>query len=127
MSAPASSLFPILSTEDLSASMGFYGRLLGGEESYRFPDDGRPSFVVLRLGESEIGLAAIGDTLHGEPMRPATGHRIELCVYVEDVDAAVAAAREAGVRIVAEPSDQVWGERVAYVADPDGNLVMLTA
>jgi len=127
MTTPARSVFPILSTEDLGVSMGFYGLLLGGEESYRFPNDGQPSFVVLRLGESEIGLAAIGDTLHGEPMRPASGHRFELCVYVEDVDAAVTAAREAGMRIVAEPSDQVWGERVAYVADPDGNLVMLTA
>jgi len=127
VTAPARSLFPILSTEDLGVSMGFYGRLLGGEESYRFPSDGQPTFVVLRLGESEIGLAAIGDTLHGEAMRPATGHRIELCVYVEDVDAAVAVARASGVRIVAEPSDQVWGERVAYLADPDGNLVMLTA
>ncbi|WP_437577674.1 VOC family protein [Sorangium sp. So ce887] len=28
--------------------------------------------------------------------------------------------------IVLEPADRPWGERVAYVADPDGNLVMLT-
>ena len=24
------------------------------------------------------------------------------------------------------PADTPWGERVAWVADPDGNLVMLT-
>jgi len=29
--------------------------------------------------------------------------------------------------VVLEPADQPWGERVAYLADPDGNLVMLTA
>ena len=25
--------------------------------------------------------------------------------------------------MLAEPADQVWGERVAYVEDPDGNPV----
>ena len=29
--------------------------------------------------------------------------------------------------LVLEPVDQRWGERVAYLEDPDGNLVMLTA
>ncbi|WP_235217120.1 glyoxalase/bleomycin resistance/dioxygenase family protein [Archangium violaceum] len=28
--------------------------------------------------------------------------------------------------ILLEPMEQPWGERVAYVSDPDGNLVMLT-
>jgi len=27
------------------------------------------------------------------------------------------------VRVLSEPADQVWGERVAYVEDPDGNPV----
>lgn len=48
-------------------------------------------------------------------------------MYVDDVDATTEAARAAGVTVVAEPVDQAWGERVAYVEDPDGNLVMLAA
>jgi lactoylglutathione lyase len=52
---------------------------------------------------------------------------MELCVYVVDVDEAVSAARAAGAQLVLEPTDQPWGERVAYIADPDGNLLMLTA
>lgn len=47
-------------------------------------------------------------------------------MYVDDVDAAVARLRAAQVPIVLEPTEQPWGERVAYVSDPDGNLVMLT-
>jgi lactoylglutathione lyase len=50
-----------------------------------------------------------------------------LCVYVADVDEAVAAARDAGASVLLEPVEQPWGERVAFVEDPDGNLVMLTA
>jgi lactoylglutathione lyase len=127
MTGRARSLFPMLSVADLGRSIAFYGDSLGGSETYRFPAEGDPEFVVLRLGESDIGLGRMSDApLHGRPQRPAAGHRIELCVYVDDVDAAVASLRAAGAAIVAEPADQPWGERVAYAEDPDGNLVMLT-
>lgn len=87
-----------------------------------------PVFVTLRLGESELGIGAMGGApLHGRAQRPASGHRIELCVYVDDVDATVSAARDAGVPVVVEPAEQPWGERIAYLEDPDGNLVMLAA
>ncbi|EYF03479.1 VOC family protein [Chondromyces apiculatus] len=121
-------LFPMLSAADFSRSVHFYRDLLGGTETYRFPDSGDPVFLVMKLGESELGLGAIGaePPLHGMPLRPAQGHRIELCVYVDDVDATVAHLRASGVPIVLEPRDQPWGERVAYVSDPDGNLLMLT-
>ena len=127
MPGRARRMFPMLSAADVQASLGFYAGLLGGTESYRFPEDD-PVFVTLRLGESEIGIGGVTDApLHGRPQRPAAGHRVELCVYVDDVDDAVGAARAAGVEVVTEPADQPWGERVAYVADPDGNLVLLTA
>jgi lactoylglutathione lyase len=121
-------MFPMLSATDMATSIAFYRDLLGGVEGYRFPEDD-PVFVTLRLGESEIGIGGVSDTpLHGLPQRPATGHRVELCVYVEDVDEAVDAARDARAPVVVlEPVDQPWGERIAYISDPDGNLVMLTA
>ncbi|MFD0745041.1 VOC family protein [Phytohabitans flavus] len=33
--------------------------------------------------------------------------------------------RAAGVKVLAEPTDQPWGERMATVADPDGNRVII--
>lgn len=119
----------MLSVANLSQSLLLYRDLLGGVETYRFPADGEPAFLVLSFGSSELGLGKLdpsGNSLHGQRLRPATGHRVELCVYVDDVDAAVRDARESGFSIVLEPADQPWGERVAYVQDPDENLVMLT-
>jgi lactoylglutathione lyase len=119
-------IFPMLSAEDLRTTVRFYTRL-GAKEVFRFPETGAPQFVSLGFGETEIGIGQIGPkTLHGQPQRPATGHRVELCLYVDDVDEAVAELRADGTRVLLEPMDQPWGERVAYVQDPDGNLVMLT-
>lgn len=125
--APARRMFPMLSAGDVPASIAFYRDLLGGFVVFRFPEDD-PVFVTLALGESELGIGGVSDApLHGQPQRPAGGHRVELCVYVDDVDDMVGAARAAGAPVLLEPTDQPWGERIAYIADPDGNLVMLTS
>lgn len=120
-------LFPMLSVADLGRSVRFYGELLGGERSYEFPPGGEPVFVTLRFGQTEVGLGKLGTAapLHGQALRPATGHRVELCVYVDDLTAMIERLRAAAVPVLLEPVEQPWGERVAYVQDPDDNLVML--
>jgi uncharacterized glyoxalase superfamily protein PhnB len=110
--------FPILTVRDLPAALEFYTGLLGFEESYRFPDTGDAQFVTVRLGTSELGLGA------GQA-EPAAS--FALCVYTGDCDAAVAKLRAAGTRVVEEPSDQPWGERMARVTDPAGNEVVIVA
>ena len=50
-----------------------------------------------------------------------------LWLYTDDVDAAVADLKEAGVPVIAELTDQPWGERVASVADPDGYVLHIGA
>ena len=48
--------------------------------------------------------------------------RGELWVYVEHVDRAVEELRPDGVPVLRELRDMPSGERIAYVADPDGTL-----
>ncbi len=122
----ASRVFPMLSVADMDRSLAFYEAVLGGRRNYQFPEEGPPAFLTLAFGETELGLGAIGKPLHGQAQRPASGHRVELCIYVDDVDEAYAALTSAGAKSALAPCDQPWGERVAYVEDPDGNLVMLT-
>lgn len=112
-------LFPILTTPDLARSLAFYRDLLGGEMTYRFPPDGEPAFVSLRLGRSTLGLGR-----QDEPGDLAND-RITLWLYTDDCDATLDKLRAGGVRVVQEPVDQPWGERMATVLDPDGNPVIL--
>jgi lactoylglutathione lyase len=46
-------------------------------------------------------------------------------VYVEDVDATVDEFKRSGVRVLRDPQDMPWGERVGYVSDPEGNPVAM--
>lgn len=54
---------------------------------------------------------------------PDTGPPIFVWVYADDCDEAVRRLADAGVRVLAMPQDQPWGERVARVSDPDGTEV----
>ena len=121
--------FPIIYTADLARALAFYRDALGMVETFRFPSHGEPTFVSLTLSDNS-GLALAGPSAtppyHGLPVRPGT-NSFELCVYTDDVDQAVTQLRAAGHRILYEPADQPWRERMAYVADPDGNAVMICA
>jgi len=44
-------------------------------------------------------------------------------VRVEDVDATAAQLEEAGGRALSPLEERAWGERAAWFADPDGNVV----
>ena len=48
--------------------------------------------------------------------------RVLLAAGVEDVDAAYESLSAKGVRFLRSPTDQPWGLRTAYFADPEGNL-----
>jgi lactoylglutathione lyase len=116
-------MFPILTTGDMSRALGFYRDLLGFEVSYQFPPDGEPGYVALDLGRSHLGIGASTD---GAGPAPDDG-RFTLWVYADDCDAAVEHLRGHGVQVLAEPADQPWGERMAEVADPDGNRVIVAS
>jgi lactoylglutathione lyase len=48
--------------------------------------------------------------------------RVLLAAGVEDVDTAYESLSAKGVRFLRSPTDQPWGLRTAYFADPEGNL-----
>ncbi|SNY45025.1 VOC family protein [Paractinoplanes atraurantiacus] len=114
-------LFPILTTSDLPRSLGFYRDLLGGEVTYQFPPDGDPAYVGVQVGRSHLGIGQ-----QDEPGALAND-RVTLWVYADDCDAGVDRLRAGGAEVLQEPTGQPWGERMATVADPDGNRVIIAS
>ena len=118
-----SSLFPIVSTRDIDRALGFYRHLLGGTVVYQFPGpDGKPDYVGVDIGSSHVGISLTAESLDAGPARG-----ISLWLYTDDCDATIERLRAGGARIVEEPIDQPWGERVARALDPDGNELIIGA
>ena len=115
------SLFPILLTRDLPRLVSFYEHALHGVVTYRFGDAEEDDYVSLRIDAAMLGIGREENV----PARTA-GDRIALWFYVDDVEEAFRRWMQAGGDVVQQPEDMPWGERVAQVRDPDGNLVNLS-
>lgn len=116
----ATTVQPVIITADLNRLLAFYAELLGATQTSRVPDDGPGFFVGLRVGDSEIGLVANAEGAAG-----AAG-RILLSIAVEDVDSLLEQVTALGGSVRGQPNNMPWGQRVAHIADPDGNTVNLT-
>ena len=116
--------YVVLVVEDLDRSLAFYRDHLGLSLRHR-----AGNFAQLETGRTRFGLftrAAMAEALHQELEPPTVGQAaFELGFKVEDVDAAWNELTAAGVPGVTPPETRPWGQRTAYVRDPDGNLVEL--
>ncbi|HEY8374598.1 MAG TPA: VOC family protein [Pseudonocardiaceae bacterium] len=120
---------PNLYTSDIATMSRFYQRL-GFTELYTFPGpDGQPAFATLQKGSMFLTLTTY-DMIRESTGLPNIGrsrlHQGDITILVEDVDATVGTMQAAGYRVLMQPKTQPWGERQAYIADPEGNYVMIS-
>lgn len=117
--------FPVLYAKDVLALAGFYERLGFVEQVRMSGPDGAVGFVGLRRDAAELAVTTEDSPRALAGIEPGPGPRGELFVYVEDVDATVGWLRESDATVVREPADMPWGERVAFIRDPEGNVLSL--
>lgn len=112
----------ILYVGNQSASRIFYERLLKQE-----PRLDVPGMTEFELGPNTIlGLmpeAGIESLLpiKTSPITP----RCELYLVFADLTASLQRALDAGARLLSPPEVRSWGARVAYLLDPDQNVIAL--
>ena len=117
--------YAILFVSDLDRAIGFYRDVIG--VPLRFRADAYAEFATegakfALFPRSELpGL--IG---HYAPPDPAPWPQGDVAFFVDDVNREHARLQDAGVPVLAPPTDRPWGERTLHVADPDGNVVELT-
>ena len=115
----------VLIVADLDRSVRFYAEVLGLPLGHR-----SGPYAQFSTGPTRVSLyerEAMARTLGVEALHPAApdAPAFELGFKVADVDAAYAALVSAGAGAVTPPRDRPWGQRTAYVADPDGHLIEL--
>jgi lactoylglutathione lyase len=118
--------FPLIFARRVSDTARFYEQL-GFTRQAQNPPSGEPSYVGLRRGSAEAAIVDFGWARSQYDGAPVESAGYEMFVFVDDVDTTIKELRSAGVSVLREPADLPWGERVAHVADPDGNPVALAA
>lgn len=114
----------VLVVADLDRAVRFYCDVLELPLGHR-----SGSYAQLATGVTRVALyerAAMAVTLGREiepPSLDAPG--FELGFKVDDCDAAFDELVSRGATPAVRPTDRAWGQRTAYVRDPDGHLVEL--
>lgn len=110
-----------INADDVPATRRFYESVFG----WRFEAWGPPDFFQI----TTPGEGAPRGALHKRRDLVAGERTIgfECTVDVPDLDTAIAAALAAGGRVVMEPSVITGVGRLAFVADPSGNVVGMMA
>ena len=105
-------------SSNVPALVRFYTETLGLPITRRWDELG---IVFVDVGSTTIELVPSPD----RPPRPEAVNGFDhLALRVDDVDAACAALRDAGVTVERAPYD-FQELRIAFVRDPDGNLLEL--
>lgn len=117
------SLTPSLTVDGAADAIEFYKRAFGAVENSRAmaPDGQKVWHADLQIGDSRLMLSdAFPEQGSRAPDRSgAVGFAIWL--YVEDVDAVVQRAVEAGARVTMPVADMFWGDRFGGLIDPFGH------
>jgi PhnB protein len=114
---------PYLAVDDAAEAIEYYKKAFGAKERVRMhAPDGKIGHAELEIGDSLVMLADRFPQASTKPPKELGGTSASIFMYVEDVDAVVKQAVDAGAHIETEIADQFWGDRFGTVADPFGHL-----
>ncbi len=123
---PPRHVLTILAVADLQRSRRFYQDTFGWPARVEVP-----VYVELALPDGRgLGLYRRENFAHNTGQEPQALPEgaiagTEVYLHCDDLHAAVARAQRAGGRLLSAAAPREWGDDAAYLADPDGNVVVL--
>jgi len=120
-SAPPATVTPVLIYPDVRAAVEWLQSAFGFEEKVRIGDAHRS-----QLAFGTAGAIVVAD-VRRDKVAPSGGVVTqEIKLRVDNVDEALTRAREAGAKVLEEPTTWEYGERSCLVEDPFGHRWELT-
>jgi Rho-binding antiterminator len=116
----------ILAVSDLKRSARFYEQAFSWTRTVDAPVYLEYTLANgMRLGLYQRESFAVNTGVLPEVAGPGSITGSELYLRVADVEQAAIRLIDAGARVLSKPAPRDWGDEVAYVADPDGNVIAL--
>lgn len=114
--------FAYLTVDGAAEAIDFYTRAFGAREKFRLAEpNGRIGHAELDFGGTTIMLADAFPEYGLRDPKALGGTAVTMHLHVDDADAAIRRAVEAGATLEREPSDAFYGERGGSVFDPFGH------
>ena len=115
-----SRITPYLLYEDAAAAIDFLTQAFAFTERVRMPNEqGGVGHAEHEFGGEVLMLGSPGDGFES-PKRRGVDSPTMVHVYVDDVDAHYARAKQAGAVITSQPEDQFYGDRTYGAKDREG-------
>jgi PhnB protein len=116
------SVTPYLVVDGGARAIEFYKQAFGATELFRMDGpDGRIAHAEIKIGDSHVMLGDESPEMGSRGPQSFGGSPVSLMLYVEDVDATVGRAVEAGAELTRPVADQFYGDRTGGVKDPFGH------
>lgn len=115
----------ILYVQDQQKSCEFYSRLLNMQPALNVP--GMTEFLLTE--NCKLGLmpnAGIKKILENKTPDPESGTgipRCEIYLLIKNPDEYIERGLSLGAKLISEMQNRDWGDRVGYIADPDGHII----
>ena len=117
-----SPLSPNLVCDGAASAIDFYKKAFGAEEMIRLAGpDGKLMHASLRICGATVMLVDENVGCGLASPRSLKGSPVSLHLFVDDVDAFVARAVDAGATVTMPVQDMFWGDRFGALTDPFGH------
>jgi PhnB protein len=114
---------PYLAVDDASAAIEYYKKAFGAKERVRMDTpDGKIGHAEVEIGDSLVMLSDPFPQATTRPPAELGGTSASVFLYVDDVDAVVRRAVDAGATVTMDVADQFWGDRFGSIRDPFGHI-----
>lgn len=114
--------FPYLRVGKAAAAIEFYVRVFGAKEKFRLVEpSGRVGHAELELGPCTLMLSDEFPEFGIRGPGALGGTAVGIHLHVDDADACIRRAVEAGAELLRAPQDHFYGERSGSVRDPFGH------
>jgi PhnB protein len=114
---------PYLAVQDAARAIEYYAKAFGAKEVVHMDaPDGKIGHAELEIGDSRVMLSDPFPQASTRAPKELGGTSVSVFMYVEDVDAVVKQAVDAGATVTMEVADQFWGDRFGTITDPFGHV-----
>lgn len=119
-------VYPYLHVRGAAEAIAFYQRAFGAHELFRLTEPGgRIGHAEIKIGPVTVMIADEYPEYGIQGPQALGGTSVAMHLHVDNVDALMQQAVEAGGTITRELTDQFYGERSGVVRDPFGHEWLL--